>query len=114
MQFIHRHDKTGRLRFAALQTPGGRALAQARGLAVDNPSTFYVILKDEVLGDAAALRFVGKHLQAPWSILGAPAYLPSAFITPLYRTLARNRYAIAGRRSACYVPSPEEKERFLV
>ena len=113
MRFVYRHDKSRRLRFAALQTPQGQAIARARGLEADDPTTFYVVLHDRTLEDADALRFVARHLTLPWAVLGLPAFLPRAAVVPLYRSIARNRYLIAGRRQTCAVPPTKDRDRFL-
>lgn len=114
MRFIHAHDRTGRLRFAALQSASGSALALSRDLESEDPGTFYVLLEGRTLGDADALRFVARNLRWPWRLFGLPAYLPRAIVVPLYRLIARNRYSIAGRDDRCFTPPATERHRFLV
>lgn len=113
MRFILEHDATGRLRFAALQSAAGRAIAARHGLAVDQPSSFYVIDAGRALSHARALLFVARRLRRPWRWLAWLGVLPGPLLDRAYGMLARNRYRIAGRRDACYLPAPAERERFL-
>jgi predicted DCC family thiol-disulfide oxidoreductase YuxK len=113
MRFILKHDATGRLHFAALQTAAGRAIAARHGLAIDRPSSFYVVDTGGTLSYARALLFVARHLRRPWRWLACLGALPEPLLNRAYGVLARNRYRIAGRRDACYVPTPAERPRFL-
>jgi predicted DCC family thiol-disulfide oxidoreductase YuxK len=113
MRFILKHDATGRLRFAALQTAAGRAIAARHGLVVDRPSSFYVVDAGRALSHAQALLFVARHLRRPWSWLACLGVLPEPLLDRAYGVLARNCYRIASRRNACYVPMPVERPRFL-
>lgn len=113
VRFICCNDRTRSLRFAALQSPAGRALAEPRGLEIDQPVTFYILLPDEVLMDVNALRFIARHLKWPVAPVGWLAYLPRFIVVPTYHLIARNRYRIFGRYDTCYVPTTEERDRFL-
>jgi predicted DCC family thiol-disulfide oxidoreductase YuxK len=118
VRFIFRHDVTRRLRYAALQTRRGRTLADRHGLEADTPSSFYIVLQGEaqeprILSGAAALRYAAQCLTWPWRTLAVFTYLPEPVVNGLYGFVVRNRYRIAGRRETCFVPTPEERERFL-
>ena len=43
VDFLLRHDRYARYRFAAMQTPAGRALLTAHGLDPDDPASFLLV-----------------------------------------------------------------------
>ena len=113
MRFIARHDRTRSLRFAALQGVTGRALAAEHGLKTDDPDTFYVLADGRVLDRSRALLFVARCLARPWSAFVLFGMLPERYLDAGYAVLVRNRYRIAGRRPVCFVPTADERARFL-
>jgi len=57
---------------------------------------------------AVTARF-GEH----WRVVGVLRVIPMGLRDRLYEFIARNRFRIAGRQEACYVPPPGFRERFL-
>ena len=49
----------------------------------------------------------------PWRALSVLRAVPRRVRGPVYRLVARNRYRWFGRRTACRLPSADERERFL-
>jgi predicted DCC family thiol-disulfide oxidoreductase YuxK len=113
VQFLIRHDPSGRFRFCAMQSDAGRALLAARGFDPDALDTFVVLdgPRNLVRGDAALA--IARMLPAPWSWLAAGRILPRPLRDALYRIFARNRYAWFGSRDSCLVPTPEMRSRFI-
>jgi predicted DCC family thiol-disulfide oxidoreductase YuxK len=113
VNFVLRHDRQGRYRFITAQSPLGEALYRHYGLDSRNYETNILIeggiayLKSEgSLRMAAGLGF-------PWKLAGILRIIPKIIRDPFYELVARNRYRIAGRRNACFVPTPEHRARFL-
>jgi predicted DCC family thiol-disulfide oxidoreductase YuxK len=114
VRFAIEHDRTGRFRFAPLQSELGRALLVRHGY--DPDAIDAVVLVDGAGAtdrSTAALR-LARDLGAPWRWL-APALLlvPRGLRDAVYDWVARNRYRWFGRRSECLVPTPELRARFL-
>ncbi len=61
----------------------------------------------------AALRIL-QSLGFPYSLAGVFRVFPKALRDAVYRWIARNRYRWFGRRDACRLPTPVERERFLL
>jgi predicted DCC family thiol-disulfide oxidoreductase YuxK len=107
-------DRRGVIRFCPIQSPYGRALATRHGLDPDDPSTF-VFFDAGVpkLRSTGALALAAR-LPAPWRQLGAVAGLiPRGWRDGLYDWIAANRYRLFGRRTACRLPTPAERARFV-
>ncbi len=113
VHFLLRHDQRGRYRFAAMQTPAGRALLQAHGLDPDDPLSLLLVQGDHARRDSDAVIAVLTGLGGPWRLAGALRLLPRPLRDVGYRWLARNRYRWFGRREACLLPPDHVRDRFL-
>lgn len=113
VHFLLRHDRRGRYRFAAMQSPSGRALLDGHGLDPDDPASFLLVEDGRAWTDTDALVRVVGGLGGAWNAIRVLGALPKPLRDGLYRVLARNRYRWFGRREACLVPAAELRERFL-
>ena len=117
VQWLLERDPGGRLRFASLQ---GETARRLRGRPPEIPagvdSIVYVELLDgreRIQLRSAAIVAVCRALPRPPCWVGALAVLPTSVADPAYALFARVRYRVFGKRDACRVPGPEERERFL-
>lgn len=114
VQFIIRHDKAGRIRFASLQSAVGQEAAAAvrkqHGMVPDSliflEQGQYFVLSD------AALR-VAAYLDGGWRLLRRLRAIPRPVRDAVYRFVARNRYRWFGKRESCMMPAPGLMSRFL-
>lgn len=118
VSFLLKRDRAQRYRFAAMQSEAGRGLLAANGLDPEDPASFLLIEYDvgnapRVSTDTDAIRRVLVGLGGIWRCAGAMALLPRALRDPLYRWMARHRYRWFGRHTACTVPAPAQRHRFL-
>jgi predicted DCC family thiol-disulfide oxidoreductase YuxK len=113
VQLIIRRDPGARFRFASLQSEAGQRYLDE--LRIDRESVDSVVL---IEGDRwykegdAALR-IARHLGGPWRALGIFRLVPRPLRDRLYRFVARHRYRWFGKREACWLPTPELRQRFL-
>jgi predicted DCC family thiol-disulfide oxidoreductase YuxK len=119
VQFILRHDRRGRFRFAPLQ---GRFAAQSlerHGIKpVSEPES--IVLLESVgtsserarVRSDAALAILGG-LGGPWRLAAALRIVPRGLRDAVYDLVARLRYRIFGRLERCSVPPPSAAARFL-
>ncbi|MEI2297709.1 thiol-disulfide oxidoreductase DCC family protein [Ensifer sp. MJa1] len=113
VRFLLRHDRLARYRYLTAQSPLGQALYRHYGLSVRNFES-NILIEDGVAhfkSDGSIRTLAG--LGWPWSLMNICRILPAALRDPLYDLVAKNRYRIAGRRSSCVVPTPEERGRFI-
>jgi predicted DCC family thiol-disulfide oxidoreductase YuxK len=113
--FILRHDRDGTFSFAHLQGALGKDVLGRHGRPTDDIDSIYVLL-DAGTPDERLL-WDGKAARAIWPRLFAFAivlrWIPLFVLDAAYRAFARRRYRLYGKYDACYVPSPEERARFL-
>lgn len=113
VRFLLRRDRAARYRFAAMQAPAGRALLAAHGLDPDDPSSFLLLEGDRAWTDTDAIRRVVASLGGPWRAVHVLAWIPGPWRDRIYRVVARNRYRWFGRNAQCFLPTPEQRARFL-
>ena len=113
VNWIIRHDRRARFRFAPLQSEAGAEVQQTYGLDPSALDTLVLVERGKVhRRSSAALRIV-RLVDGPWRVLYGLVVVPPPVLNFLYDWFARNRYRWYGKRDECMVPTPEVRERFL-
>lgn len=76
--------------------------------------TVVVLNQGELTTESRAAFETFRYLGGPWVILSWLRFLPKSLTNFFYRLIARNRYRLFGRYESCPLPSPEERQRFLL
>jgi len=113
VRFVLARDVARRFRFVIIQSETGRALAARFGIDPDAPQTNAVILNDRVWFKSDAALMVLDALPAT-RLLALLRWAPRVVRNPVYDLLASNRYRIIGRSDTCMIPSPQDRDRFVV
>lgn len=112
-QFVLRHDRKGRYRLLAAQSPLGHALYVHYGLDPVHYETNILIEDGRAWLKAEGTLRMAKGLGAPWSFAAILRVLPRALRDRLYEIMARNRLRWFGTRETCFVPDARYADRFL-
>lgn len=107
-------DRRRLIRFTPIQSPYGRLLAERTGLDPQEPTSFLFFDHGAPLQKSAAILALLQRLPAPWRWSGLIGILPETWRDRAYDWIAANRYRLMGRKSACMVPPPEVRSRFLL
>ncbi len=111
--FIIKRDPSAKFTFTTVQSELGVRILGQLGIDPDDPNTFVLIKNGEVhLKSSAALQ-IAKELTGAWSLASYLIVIPSVIRDSVYGLIARNRYALMGKRDTCMVPSAEVKARFI-
>jgi len=112
VRFTIVRNRTGTLRYAALQSETGRRLAAEHGLTDPGFGTFVFVERGRAFTrSTGALRLL-RHLDGGWPLLSAFLAVPPFVRDPIYSFVARNRYRWFGKREQCLLMRPEFRERF--
>ncbi|MCY0902769.1 MAG: thiol-disulfide oxidoreductase DCC family protein [Firmicutes bacterium] len=138
VQFAIRHDRSGRVRFAPLQSevahrllanhdrpPAERGSTSPHSGSPDrhpgvspqgshDPHTVVLIARGEVYTRSDAVLALLRELDRPWPQLYALRAIPRPLRDRLYTFVARHRYRWFGRKTVCPQPTQEQRLRFLV
>lgn len=112
VHYTLRHERDPTIRFVAIQSREGRALAQAHGIDPDDPESFLFIEDGQALEKSDGVLALLRHLGGPARLLLVGFVLPRAIRDWLYDRVARNRYRLFGQKTSCEMPDPAQRHRF--
>lgn len=113
VQFIIKHDKHDRFRFASLQSPIGQQYLTQFGLPLTDFTTFGLLHKNKLQTKSTAAINVLKYLGMAWSLFYIFIVIPKPIRDAVYSFIAKNRHTIMGHADSCMLPTPELKRKFL-
>jgi predicted DCC family thiol-disulfide oxidoreductase YuxK len=113
VQFILRHDRKKKFKFASLQGKTGQALLQQYGIGQNEPNSFVLINDGKVYTRSTAVMRMLKMLGGGWALFYFFIIIPVFIRDGVYNWVARNRYKWFGKRDSCMLPGPALKDRFL-
>ncbi len=111
-RFVAARDTERRFLFTAIQSEYGRALALKLGIDPDEPETNAVLLDGKVhlrSGSALAVLAVLPN----WRWTQAFLAIPKPLRDRVYRLIARNRYRLLGKRTACDLGGAQYADRVI-
>jgi predicted DCC family thiol-disulfide oxidoreductase YuxK len=112
VNFIIKHDRDGRFKFAPLQSRIGEKMKAKYAIGEDVDSIILVEDGRAFMHSDAALR-IARGLGGIWAIGYAFVIVPRAIRDRLYRSFAKYRYSLFGKKDVCMVPTAEVRSRFL-
>lgn len=118
VQFLLKHDRRERFRFAALQSEFARDTLARHGESADDLDTFWIVRdagtpRESLVSRSRAVVFSLRELGLPWSALSFVAAIPRQVLDPAYDLLARSRYRLFGRYERCVLATPGHEARFI-
>jgi predicted DCC family thiol-disulfide oxidoreductase YuxK len=107
-------DRAERFQFASLQSEAARRLLQnAVGVPERLPDSVILIEQGQVYTRSTAALRIARRLCGPWPLAYLFILVPAIIRDTVYDLIARNRFRLFGRQSACLVPTPALRDRFL-
>jgi predicted DCC family thiol-disulfide oxidoreductase YuxK len=118
VQFLLKHDKHDRFRFASLQSAFAAPLLKRHGADPHDLDTVYVVIDydrptERLLARSDAILFLAAHLGGIWKLATVGRALPKTLRDAMYRMVARNRYRVFGKQESCMLPEPSHRQKFL-
>ena len=119
VQFLLKHDKNGRLRFASLQSDFAAKVLGRHGIDPKDLDTVNVVVNydepdERVLQRSDAVLRAGCELGGFWGTSSSIARIvPRALRDLTYRFVAQNRYRVFGKYDTCMLQDPNQRSRFI-
>jgi len=113
VQMVVRLDHKRRFRFATVQSPFGEALFQKNGLPTDSYETNLALIDGVAFTRLDSFVAVMAELGWSWRAALLLLLLPRPLRDWLYHRIAKNRYALFGKKDSCEIPSAELRERLV-
>ena len=99
-------------KFAALQSKKGIELLEKFNLPKDDFDSFILISDNKVFRKSNAAFEIAKQIRRLAKDLFYPfRILPTLLTDFVYDIIAKNRYKLFGKKEACRIPTPEEKNQ---
>jgi len=113
VQFLIRKDTNMKFRFAPIQSISGQKLLHTSGHESSNMETLIYLKENDCFRESSAVLEILKDLGGLWTFASILKLIPVSLRNGFYRFIAKKRYRIFGKRTSCFIPTPENQKRFL-
>lgn len=111
--FIIDKDPKKRIKFAALQSVGGREIIEKIRLEANYLKSLVLIIGDKYYLKSDAVFQILSILGGVWKLFYVFKIIPKPIRDYMYDLIAKYRYKVFGRKENCMIPSEEIRQRFL-
>ena len=112
VNFIINRDHANRFKFAPLQSELGLEL-RAKYRIDDKVDSIILVEDDRAFMHSTAGLRIAKKLGGIYSLAYILIIIPAFIRDFVYKTFAKYRYRLFGRKDVCMMPTPAVRERFL-
>lgn len=113
VDFILRHDRKKRFKFAPLQGEKALELLLSAGLPKPDLTTSILYRSGRFYTKSDAFLLVLRDLGLPWAVFAILRFVPRFLRDGAYDFVSANRLKIFGATEICRMPSAETRERFI-
>lgn len=113
VQFVIKHDKEGKFRFAALQSDFGQQQLERYSFDKEQLLSVVLVMNGRAYDKSRAALEIARRLNGIWPMFYAFIIVPPFIRDFVYNWISRNRYRWFGRRDECMIPTPDLKARFI-
>jgi predicted DCC family thiol-disulfide oxidoreductase YuxK len=113
INIILKYDKQSYFQFAASQSHAGINTLQQFKLDQKASASVILIDNEKVYTKTDAVIQIAKHLSGWPSVFHLLKFIPKSMRDFAYDLIAKNRYALFGKKDICMIPEPSMLHRFL-
>lgn len=113
VHFLLRHNHSGNLSFASLQSGIGSEIVKLTGDSIGQADTLMLLQDNKLYSYSSAALMITAHLGFPWHLLRGLLLVPPVIRDDFYIFIAKNRYKWFGRKPFCLTDDREFRNRFL-
>lgn len=112
IDFVLSVDKKNQFFFSPLQSDYARASLPAH--MTNDLKTIVVQMNGKTFVKSKAVLEVLSSLGGAWKIADLAKFIPLFISNRIYDLVAENRYSLFGKKETCRLPTPEERQRFIL
>lgn len=113
VQFVIKHNARNNLKFCSLQSQLATDIFKKFDLDANQLDSVAFLHKGKLFFKSEAVFMILKYLDAPYKYGTFLRHFPMSLSNIIYDYVARKRYRFFGKRDACWMPTPELKQRFV-
>lgn len=112
VQFIIERDPQAQIHFASLQSEQGQTLLRHFGKDPQKLDSLAFIENGRFYQKWPAVRRLCRYLKGPFHWVSYLGFIPAFLGNALYNLVAKSRYQVFGKKTECWLPSPDLRQRF--
>ena len=112
VDFVIKIDKRSLFKFSPLQSDF--ALKHLPPALTKDLATVVIIIDGKTYIKALAVLNLFNKVGGPWKAFAIFRFLPQFILNFAYDLIAHNRYRLMSKKETCRLPTPAERERFIL
>jgi len=113
IDFVIQRDKDDQFLVGALQEDLSKKILTNFEVREDYLDSLVLVEKGKIYYKSTAALKISRHLSGLWPVLYPLIFLPKFLRDSIYNWIGSNRYRWFGKKSACRLPTPAERAKFL-
>ncbi len=114
VQFVIKHDKRARYRFASLQSDAAQRVLKEYAYDQEELGSVLLVADGRVYQKSRAALRIAKHLDGGWPILYYLfSWIPQGLADVVYDFIGNRRYQWFGKKDECWLPDEHLRQRFI-
>ena len=114
VRFIIARDSAARFQFCALQSPAAQRILSQHDYPHDALASVLLLADGELHSKSRAALRIARQLDRPWPLFYYGfCWIPRGVADALYDFIGRRRYRWFGSKAECWLPSDEQRQRFI-
>ena len=114
VQFVIKHDKSARYRFASLQSDAAQRVLKEYAFDDEELGSVLLVADGRVFKKSRAALRIAKRLDGGWPILYYLfSWIPQGLADVVYDYIGNRRYQWFGNKNECWLPDEHLHQRFI-
>jgi predicted DCC family thiol-disulfide oxidoreductase YuxK len=109
-KWLLRNDKKNHFMFTNIQSK----FYNNNSYIDKSKDSIIVIRNNKILYESDAIKYIFKKIETQLLLRFILSICPSVISNFIYRIIAKNRYNFFGKKETCYIPTEEEKKKFII
>src|SRR5690554_311617 len=112
IDFVLKIDRKNHFKFSPLQSEFAKNHLPEK--MTSDLSTVVITIDGQTFTKAQAVLLLFKKVGGIWGLFSIFRFLPKGILNFFYDQIAKHRYLIMPKKENCRLPTPQEKEKFIL